>query len=116
MRVAEYLDWDVTELKPVSPGWATRGWGGGLCRPHPELCPPPPQILQEMMKEIDYDGSGTVSLAEWLRGGVTTIPLLVLLGLEVVSAMWGGGGGMTLGGSTAKQPPSGSRGFDPCRN
>uniref|UniRef100_A0A1I8FXV4 Diacylglycerol kinase n=1 Tax=Macrostomum lignano TaxID=282301 RepID=A0A1I8FXV4_9PLAT len=55
VQVAASLDWDTAELRP---------------------------ILTDLMWRLDSDGYGRLSLADWLRGGASSVPILPLLGLD----------------------------------
>lgn len=93
MSVAEYLGWDVSELRPVShfimfllaTCHSNHTFFLSLSLSF-SFTTHTRQILQDMMTEIDYDCDGSVSLDEWKRGGMTTIPLLVLLGEYIALA------------------------------
>lgn len=97
MRAADYLGWDVTELRPVWVSLSTtsslnhllhckgRASSSGLRTSRAFFFL---QVLKDMMTAIDVDGSGTVTLEEWLKGGMNNVPLLVLLGLKVTERLW----------------------------
>ncbi|XP_065839180.1 diacylglycerol kinase beta-like isoform X2 [Oscarella lobularis] len=55
LSVASSLGWDTSELRP---------------------------ILEEMLLELDVDDDKRISKHEWMTGGLSTVPLLVLLGVE----------------------------------
>ena len=88
MTVAEYIGWETKELRPVRNVYLIYIVLILYIFIYSNLYTYDFtfQILQEMMLEIDYDSDGTVSLEEWKRGGMTTIPLLVLLGLDTVKS------------------------------